>query len=86
MAREAARRGVSWSLKCAVLDNGKIAQEIDIRELTMAKASAERTAAKIENGEIRFRDDVKIAALNLWQAQLQREAATQAEINYGRAA
>lgn len=86
MAREAVRRGVAWSLKCEILDNGKLPEQIDLRALVIAKSSAERTAAHIEDGTLKFAPHTRSAALGLWQAQLTRESQTQDEINYGKAA
>lgn len=88
LAYEAVKRNVAWSLKCAVLHDGKTAEQIDLRELSSAKASAERTAAAIEAGrpvetkghKVEFKTADAAIALRMWHAIQVREAETQAEI------
>lgn len=50
-ARDAAAKGVAWSLKCAVLDDGKRPHQIDLRTFVAAKARAALTAQKIQAGQ-----------------------------------
>jgi hypothetical protein len=86
MARDAVQRGVAWSLKCAVLHDNKKPEQIDLRELVSKRASAERTAAGIEDGTITMRGAYASLALSMWHTLQVREAETAAEINYGVAA
>jgi hypothetical protein len=85
MGRDAVQRGVAWALKCAVLHDKKKPEQIDLRELVSGKASAERTAAGIENGSVPMRAAYTSMALNMWHTLQMRETETQAEINYGSA-
>ena len=88
LACEAVKRGVSWALKCAVLHDGKTAEQIDLRALVSGKASAERTAAAIEAGRgvevkgrtVQFKPNDAATALRMWDAIKLREAETQDEI------
>lgn len=92
IAYEAVKRGVAWSLKCAVLHDGKRAEEIDLRALVIGKHSAERTVQAMERGEpvefkgrwVQFTPENSGAALRMWAVLQERETETQAEI--GRAA
>jgi hypothetical protein len=95
MARDAVRNGVSWALKCAILNDKKLPEQIDMRELVSAKASAERTAARIKSDQPHhwkgrdigtFSPDHAATALKMYAAILQRETETAQEINYGAAA
>lgn len=91
LAREAARRGLAWSLKCAILHDGKTPEQVDLRALAIGKASAERTANAIQTGQpihwrgqtLNFTPDKASLALSMWDSILKAEAQTQAEINYG---
>lgn len=88
LASEAIRMNVTWSLKCAVLHDGKLAHEINLREIRAGKASAERTAKAIANGDpiehkgrwLQFTPDNAAIALRIWKVLLSRETETQAEI------
>lgn len=88
LAAEAAEMNVAWSLKCAILHDGKLPDQVSLTDLAAGKRSAERTATKIRSGEgieykgriLHFTDDNAAAALSLWKAILQREPETQAEI------
>lgn len=90
MARDAAKGGFAWSLKCMVLNDGKKAEEIDIRTLSADHFSAERTANSLQNGErvwdryrekwVEFSDDNAALALKMWRNILVNEAATAEEI------
>lgn len=91
LGRQAVVRNISWSLKCAILHDKKLPHQVNLDELVRGKASAERTAAKIQNGEPLERNGRNIGvmspenarlALKMWDALLVREAETQAEINY----
>jgi hypothetical protein len=97
MARDACTKGVAWSLKCAVLNDGRKAEEIDLRALVIGKSKAEGTADLIRRGQpvphfragrpdVLFSERNAKLALDLWDRILVREAETQAEINYGRLA
>lgn len=91
LARDAAIKGVSWSLKCLILNDGKKPEQIDLRALVMQKASAERTATAIREGReipwrgsmVRFSLANGALALSMWENQLKKESETQNEINYG---
>jgi hypothetical protein len=95
MARDAVRNGVAWSLKCAILHDKKRPEEIDMREMVSAKASAERTAERIRKGQPHewkganigvFSNGHAATALKMLAAIQQRETETAQEINYGAAA
>lgn len=94
MARQAVLQGVAWALKCRVVNDLKLPEQIDLRELVMAKNSAASLAEKIEHGgefehdgkRRKFTDDQTIVALKMYRTMQVREAETQAEINYGSAA
>lgn len=81
MGKEAVRRNVAWALKCAILNDHKRPEEIDLRALVIAKASAEETASKIGNGEIRMRPQIREPAMEMWHTLQIREAETQDEIH-----
>lgn len=92
MAQEAARRGVAWALRCAVLQDGKRPEEIDLREFVLGKASAERTMALIEAGQaVPFKGRIlpamseasAMAALRMYRGIQAKEAEAAQEINYG---
>lgn len=91
MAYEACKRNVAWSLKCAVLHAGKLAEQIDLRELVSAKHSAEKTAERLRRGEPLVQDGKEIGvmrpgdaatALSMWAGLQEQETKTQAEIRY----
>ncbi len=94
LGREAARRDVSWSLKCLILHDGKRPEEIDLRALVIEKAQAERTADAIRSGQpINHRGKTLVfsganaaLAIAMWEGQQKNELTTQSEINYGTAA
>lgn len=77
-----------WALKCAVLNDGKLAHEIDLRAMRLAKDQAERTHADIEAGRpIEYKgrlltvvDENRKVALDMWRTLLVREAETAQEI------
>lgn len=91
LARDAAIKGVSWSLKCLILNDGKLPEQIDLRALVMEKASAERTADAIREGReipwrgalVKFTPTNAAMALSMWENQQKKEIETQHEINYG---
>lgn len=96
LAQEACTRNVAWSLKCAILGDGKLPDEIDLRSMKAGKDRAIRSAELIRRGEpvphfrsdrpdVSFSQRNADVALDLWDRILVREAETQAEINYGRA-
>lgn len=90
MARDAARAGCSWSLKCQVMNDGKHAEQIDLRQLISEHQSAERTANNLESGDmvwdrsrdkhVKFSDDQREIALKMWRNLLVQEAQTAHEI------
>lgn len=88
MAMQAVEMNVAWSLKCAVLHDGKGIDQINLRELRSGKSSAERTAQNIRNGlpcehkgrMLTVSDQNAAAALRIWDQILMRETETQAEI------
>lgn len=92
LAQEAVRRGVAWTLKCAILYDKKLPEQCDLREFTAAKESAARTKAKIEAGEkvvfkgrllAPFTASNKELALKMYHNLQMNETRTQAEINHG---
>lgn len=50
LGADAAAAGCSWSLRCAILNDGKAPGEINLAELTRSKASAQETADAIADG------------------------------------
>jgi hypothetical protein len=92
LAREAARLGVAWSLKCAILWGNQRPEEIALtrlcREQASAKETADRIAAKkplIQNGRalgVMNQKDAEIA-LAMWRQIGALEAETQQEITGG---
>lgn len=88
-ALQAIKLNVAWSFKCRVLQDGIKADAINLRELVSGKASAERTAQRIRQGQSHewkgrnigvMSDESANAALRLWEAIAQRELETQGEI------
>jgi len=87
VAKEAARRNLAWSFKCAVLDGTEIVQ-IDLRDLAMKKAQAERTAQLIDTDQpvpwkgrmVKFDDRNANTAMRMWRQIEAREIETQQEI------
>ena len=51
MAHQAAKLGVAWSFKCAILNDGLWPHEISLNALVARKASASATAARIQAGQ-----------------------------------
>lgn len=95
IARDAAEAGCSWSLKCAILNDGKNIGEISLAELIRQHASAEEVAQAIDdcapiqhNGRwIKFEaGDNRDLALQMHRTLQVREAETAAEIQRGLAA
>ncbi len=86
LAKEAVKMRVAWALKCAVLNDNKRPEHIDLKALAHAKSRAEATAARIQSGELRFEPGIARTALNMWRTILIREAETEQEINYRGAA
>lgn len=82
LAKEAVKRRVAWALKCAIVNDNLRPEQIDLRELELGKASAERTAAKIESREIPMKPEIRETALAMWRTLQIREAETEQEINY----
>lgn len=80
LAYEAVKRNVAWSLKCAVLHDGKKPDQISLAELVSGKHSAEKTAERIRRGEFNFTERDAATALSMWSTLLERETETQAEI------
>ena len=91
-ALEAARRGVAWSFKCLILQDGKRPQDIDLDRLVREKASAERLADKVSSDKPLFGPDGRNLGVVLepnkenlaamWLRQLQNEAETAQEIGF----
>lgn len=80
MARDAVQRNVAWALKCAVLNDEKRAEEIDLRVLVMSKTSAERLAENLHSGEFKMAPGHVKVALDMWRTLQIRESETQQEI------
>lgn len=88
MGRDAVRRNVSWSLKCAVLHDGKNVDEINIAELVIGKVKAEKTADLIDAGKpvewqgrtLTLPTESANAAMRLWRGIMVKEEETQQEI------
>jgi len=98
MARVAVREGCAWALRCAVLNDGKIPEQIDIRQLIMAHKSAGelaeairtntpiyRKTAKYQGREYVFDDTRADMALRMYETIQVREAETQDEIRRAQA-
>jgi hypothetical protein len=92
LAYEAVKRGVAWSLKCAVLYDKKKPEQIDLREFTTRKERAAKTKAMIEAGEPIehqgkmlpiFAGDNKRLALSMYAHVQMNETRVQDEIRYG---
>jgi hypothetical protein len=95
LAQEACARNVAWSLKCAILGDGKMPEDIDLRDMEAGKDRAAHSAELIRRNEpvphfragrpdVVFSPQNASVALDLWDRLLVREVETQAEINYGR--
>lgn len=92
LAADAAEAGVAWSLKCAVLDDGKAHGDIHLGALIRAHESAEDTARAIgertpihhRGRTLRFEGSHRELALKMWTNQLCREDATANEIRSAR--
>lgn len=89
LAYEAVKMGCAWSLKCAVLNDGKKPGEISLVDLRNGVARAERTAERIRRGQPHewkgrkigvFSEDNASVALKMWATLRQRETETQNEI------
>lgn len=92
LAYEAVKRGVAWTLKCAVLYGEKKPEQCDLREFTAQKESAARTRARIEAGErLEFKGRIlppfagedRLLVLSMYANIQMQETRTQAEISYG---
>lgn len=90
---DAVAAGVSWSLKCAVLHDGKHGGDINLSELIRAKASAEEIAQAIggdgspvmHNGRwMKFSESNRAIAMKMWTNQLKNEDDTADEIRRAR--
>jgi len=96
LAADAAEAGVAWSLKCAVLQDGKPQGAIDLLALIRAHESADGTARAIgertpihhRGRTLRFDGSHRELALKMWANQLCHEDDTANEIRraQGRAA
>lgn len=88
LAKEAARLGVAWSLKCAIVNDGKEAGQIVLADLVEAKHRASQTAEKIDKGlpidfkgrTLRFTFKDGAEPMRLWKNLLVKEEETRAEI------
>lgn len=92
LAYEAVKRGVAWTLKCAILHDKKMPEQIDLHEFTAQKESAARTAKSIETGDpierkgkelLSFSGSNKQLALGMYRNVQMNETRTQQEISYG---
>lgn len=93
IATEAAQIGVSWSLKCHILDGRWTSvQQIDLRKLAQDRARAAALRWKIERDEpvwnermgkmTLFVEPQKGLSLSMYDSLMRREAETAAEIGY----
>jgi hypothetical protein len=90
LAYEAVKHGVAWSLKCAILHDGKLPEHIALRDLVSAKHSAEKLADMIRRGDpgpfkgqtLKFTGPDAATALSMWAGIQELETKTQAEIRY----
>lgn len=80
LAREAARRGVAWALKCAIVDDKRRPEEIDLRTFAIQRASAEKIAHRLESGDLKLSYEQRRTALDMWRNLLVHNAETLAEI------
>jgi len=88
LATDAIEAGVAWSLRCAVLRDGKQAHEINLAELVRGRRNAEATAQAIGDGlavlhrgrPLTFSESNRALALKMWAHQLRYEDDTAAEI------
>ena len=72
--------GVAWAFKLAVLEDGKRPSDISLADLRRGKDRAERTCEGIESGAIKFSEENRNVALQMWRMLLIREAETEDEI------
>jgi hypothetical protein len=90
-ARYAAEHGIAWSLKCAIINDGKSLFQVDLQQLVREHESAQRTAMRIEqNLPLYSKNDGRLlgvmkglardTALNMHHQLLVNEATTVAEI------
>lgn len=96
LGHDAAVQGVAWGLKCAILNDHKTTDQIDLRALMRSRDNAACTAQRIENEEELFLDGRSVgilqgarkeAALSMYRTLQMQEAETQDEIwRAGRAA
>jgi hypothetical protein len=92
LASDAAEAGVAWSLKCAVLQDGKPQGAVNLVALIRAHASAEETARAIGDGtpvlhrgrRLTFDGGPRALALKMWANQLRNEDDTAEEIRRAR--
>ncbi len=82
LAYEAVKRNVAWSLKCAVLHDGKKPEQVSITELVSRKHSAEKLAERLRRGETTMSEKDAHMALRMWDGLLERETETQGEIRF----
>jgi hypothetical protein len=92
IAKDAAQKGVAWSLKCQIL-SGLQPGTIDLNRLMQDRARAERLYWKIKDNqpvpslaipgrESVIREPLKEKALSMWLVNQQNEAATAREVGY----
>ncbi len=90
LATDAIEAGVAWSLRCAVLGDGRQAHEISLAELIRRRRNAEDTAQAIGDGApvfhrgrpLTFSESNRALALKMWANQLRNEDAAAAEIRH----
>lgn len=89
LALKAAQDGIAWSLKCAVLHDGRAPDTIDMRDLKFTKSKAEQTALDISTGEsLEWRGlkigviagEARMTALTMWAKLEANEIDTADEI------
>lgn len=91
LAYEAVKQNVAWALKHAILHDGKLPEQISLRDFVSAKHSAEKLADLIRRGDpgpfkgqtLKFDPAGAETALSMWQGIQEMETKTQAEIRYG---
>lgn len=79
VAFEAMKLGVAWAFRCAILDKKQV-ESIDLRALRYGKDSAERSAERLEAGEINLPEEHRKTALDMWHTLKIREEQTADEI------
>lgn len=88
-AQRAAELGVAWSLKVAILDDGKTLEEIDLQRLVAGRDDCERTADRVRANKPLYRNGRNVGVmdaalreqtLSWYEAKMIAEARVVAEI------